>query len=193
MANLFILDNMSSFTYNLVDQLRIYNHKILIFRNNLSTLTILKLILNIKNPILILSPGPGIPSNAGCMFDVLKQLYGKLPIMGICLGHQAIIELNGGQIIQTNNFLHGRSYLITHDNKEMFTDITNPLSVACYHSLIGINIPTDKLTINASYHEDVMAIRDTPNRVCGFQFHPESILTRDGYKLLINTIFWLLN
>ncbi|SBT81897.1 Anthranilate synthase component 2 [secondary endosymbiont of Trabutina mannipara] len=192
MADILLLDNIDSFTYNLVDQLRASNHRVIIYRNNLPTFFIIKEILKIKNPILILSPGPGIPSQAGCMLELLTKLRGKLPIIGICLGHQAIILSYGGYIVQADEIIHGKASLINHDNQDMFAGMSNPLLVARYHSFIGKDIPSS-LTINANYNNIVMAIRNNNDRICGFQFHPESILTTQGTHLLNNTILWALS
>lgn len=191
MANIFLIDNIDSFTYNLVDQLRNNNHKVIVYRNNLPISLIIKKIIKTKKSILMISPGPGIPSNAGCILELIKILIGKVPIIGICLGHQAIIEVYGGNIVPADEILHGKSSMIHHDEKYMFHNIPNPLPVARYHSLIGKNIPA-KLKINAFYKNMVMAVRNNNDKVCGFQFHPESILTTQGEKLLNQTISWAL-
>ncbi|QJC29847.1 anthranilate synthase component II [Enterobacteriaceae endosymbiont of Plateumaris sericea] len=192
MSNIFILDNIDSFTYNLVDQIRSLNHKVIIYRNDIPINFLLKKLSKIKNPILLLSPGPGLPSNAGFMPNLLKILIGKLPIIGICLGHQAIIESYGGCIIQAKKILHGKSSAIIHDNKEMFFGIKNPMNVARYHSLVVNKIP-NILTINSKYKNMIMSFRFNYNRICGFQFHPESILTPDGNILIKQTIHWALS
>lgn len=191
MAQILLLDNIDSFTYNLVDQLRAMNHEVLIYRNSVSSEVIIKKINEMENPILMLSPGPGIPSKAGCMPQLLKQLRGKIPIIGICLGHQAIIENYGGIIKKAEAIVHGKTSLVKHDGLEMFSGLPNPLPFARYHSLAGYNIP-QTLTINATYDGLVMAVKNDNERVCGFQFHPESILSPDGAKLLGQTICWAL-
>ncbi|QOI11030.1 gamma-glutamyl-gamma-aminobutyrate hydrolase family protein [Blochmannia endosymbiont of Colobopsis nipponica] len=192
MANILLLNNLDSFAYNLVDQLRINKHKVLIYLNQLPVRIIIEALHKLDKPVLILSPGPGLPKNAGCMPQLLKELHGKIPIIGICLGHQAIIEFYGGCIEQAKEILHGKSSRIYHDNLDMFMNMPNPLTVARYHSLIGIKIPT-KLIINAYLDEITMAVRNNKNKICGFQFHPESILTTHGEKLLNQTINWAIN
>ncbi|AKC60580.1 glutamine amidotransferase-related protein [Blochmannia endosymbiont of Camponotus (Colobopsis) obliquus] len=190
MANILLLNNLDSFAYNLVDQLRINKHHVSIYINQLPIEIIVQALHKMQKPILILSPGPGLPKNAGCMPQLLKKLHGKIPIIGICLGHQAIIEFYGGNIEQTKEILHGKASLIKHDNLDMFYGLPNPLTVARYHSLIGTYIP-HSLTINAHFEQKiVMAVRDNNNKICGFQFHPESILTTHGEKLLNQTINW---
>lgn len=189
MVNIILLDNIDSFTYNLVDQLRSSNHQVLIYTNRLATSSIIKILMNITDPILILSPGPGSPDNAGCMMNLIKKLRGHIPIIGICLGYQAIVQSYGGQISQSTDIVHGQSSLIYHDESAMFGNIPNPLLVGRYHSLIGINIP-NSLKINAYYNNIAMAVRHDQDKVCGFQFHPESILTAYGTQLIHQTINW---
>lgn len=192
MANILFLDNVDSFTYNLVDQLRHNQHNVTIYRNTIPADVIIEKLSQMQNPILMLSPGPGAPSEAGSMPELLKRLKGKLPIIGICLGHQAIVESYGGMIVPAGDILHGKASLIEHDGQAMFKDLPNPLPVARYHSLKGENIPKT-LTVNAMCNNIVMAVRNDQDRVCGFQFHPESILTIQGVKLLEQTIEWALN
>ncbi|ADV33817.1 glutamine amidotransferase [Candidatus Blochmanniella vafra str. BVAF] len=190
MVNIILLNNIDSFTYNLVDQLRSKKHQVLIYSNRLSDSVIINVINNIDNPILVLSPGPGSPQNSGCMMSLIKKLRGHIPIIGICLGYQALVQSYGGCISQSSEIFHGRSSLIYHDEQAMFSNIPNPLLVARYHSLIGINIPSN-LKINAYYKNHIaMAIRNDLDRICGFQFHPESILTAYGTKLIHQTILW---
>lgn len=192
MANILFIDNIDSFTYNLVDQLRNSQHNVTIYRNTIPADVIVEKLSQMQNPILMLSPGPGAPNEAGCMPELLKRLKGKLPIIGICLGHQAIVESYGGSIVPAGDILHGKASLIEHDEQAMFKGLPNPLPVARYHSLKGENIPKT-LTINALCNNIVMAVRNDEDRVCGFQFHPESILTIQGVKLLEQTIEWALN
>ncbi|WP_085247495.1 bifunctional anthranilate synthase glutamate amidotransferase component TrpG/anthranilate phosphoribosyltransferase TrpD [Gilliamella mensalis] len=192
MANILFIDNIDSFTYNLVDQLRNSKHCVTIYRNTIPADVIIEKLSQMQNPILMLSPGPGAPSEAGCMPELLKRLKGKLPIIGICLGHQAIVESYGGTIVPAGDILHGKASLIEHDQQAMFKGLPNLLPVARYHSLKGENIPKT-LTINALCNNVVMAVRNDEDRVCGFQFHPESILTIQGVKLLEQTIAWALN
>lgn len=192
MANILFIDNVDSFTYNLVDQLRNSKHCVTVYRNTIPADVIIEKLSQMQNPILMLSPGPGTPSEAGCMPELLKRLKGKLPIIGICLGHQAIVESYGGSIVPAGDILHGKASLIEHDEQAMFKGLPNPLPVARYHSLKGENIP-NTLTINALCNNIVMAVRNDRDQVCGFQFHPESILTTQGVKLLEQTIEWALN
>lgn len=192
MANILLLDNVDSFTYNLVDQLRASGHHVVIYRNTVNAAHILSVLEKLEDAILVLSPGPGKPSEAGCMPDVLKSVIGKIPVIGICLGHQAIVEAYGGTVSPAGEILHGKASMATHDEQAMFAGLENPMSVARYHSLVGSQIP-ESLTICAQSNGMVMAIRNDEQRVCGFQFHPESILTTQGKLLLENTVAWALS
>ncbi|MTD39570.1 anthranilate synthase component II [Erwinia sp. CPCC 100877] len=191
MADILLLDNIDSFTWNLVDQLRANGHQVVVYRNQVPAQTILERLAQMENPVLMLSPGPGAPAQAGCMPKLLNALRGRLPIIGICLGHQAIVEAYGGNVGQAGEILHGKASAITHDGKAMFAGLPDPLPVARYHSLVGSQIPAT-LTINATFDDMVMAVRHDAERVCGFQFHPESILTPLGAKLLEQTLAWAL-
>ena len=191
MADILLLDNIDSFTYNLVDQLRSSGHRVVIYRNQIPAEVIINKLTEMENPVLMLSPGPGTPSEAGCMPELLNKLRGKLPIIGICLGHQAIVEAYGGHVGQAGEILHGKASLVEHDGEGMFSGLPSPLPVARYHSLVGSQIPAG-LTVNASFNGMVMAVRHDEERVCGFQFHPESILTTQGASLLEQTLEWAL-
>ena len=191
MADILLIDNVDSFTYNLVDQLRASGHNVVIYRNQIPADVIIEKLSQLEKPVLLLSPGPGTPSEAGCMPELLKRLRGQLPIIGICLGHQAIVETYGGFVGQAGEILHGKASSITHDNEGMFAGMNNPLPVARYHSLVGSQIP-DGLTATARFGERVMAVRHDADRVCGFQSHPESILASQGARLLEQTLAWAL-
>ncbi|MBD2809772.1 gamma-glutamyl-gamma-aminobutyrate hydrolase family protein [Xenorhabdus sp. Vera] len=192
MADILLLDNVDSFTYNLVDQLRTHGHRVVIYRNTVSADIIIAKLDEMESPLLMLSPGPGKPSDAGCMPELLKQMIGQIPVIGICLGHQAIIEAYGGKVSAAQEILHGKATPATHDGHGMFAGLPNPLTVARYHSLTGVQIPVT-LTVSASCCGTVMAVRHDTHKVCGFQFHPESILTTQGAKLLEQTLAWTLN
>jgi anthranilate synthase/aminodeoxychorismate synthase-like glutamine amidotransferase len=189
MENILLLDNKDSFTYNLVEQLRNQKNNVLIYRNTVDLETILDSLKKLKNPILMLSPGPSIPQNAGCMLDLIKKVKGCVPIIGICLGHQAIVEAYGGMIGYAGEIFHGKASLINHDGLEMFQGIPQPLPVARYHSLICNKIPKNFI-INSYFNKMIMSVRNNLDRVCGFQFHPESILTTCGDQILKQIISW---
>ncbi|CAL4326067.1 glutamine amidotransferase-related protein [Buchnera aphidicola] len=189
MANILLLDNIDSFTYNLVEQIRNKNHYVLIYRNTVNKKVIVNSLNSMSNPILMLSPGPSTPKNAGCMLNLINEIKGKYPIIGICLGHQAIVEAYGGVIGYAGEIFHGKASLINHDGLEMFEGLPQPLPVARYHSLICNKIPK-KFIINSYFNDMIMSVRNNIDYVCGFQFHPESILTTSGALLLEQIIHW---
>lgn len=190
MANILLLDNIDSFTYNLVEQLRNQKNNVVIYRNTVDIEIILNSLKKLKNPILMLSPGPSIPRHAGCMLDLIKMVKGYIPIVGICLGHQAIVEAYGGMIDYAGEIFHGKASLINHDGLEMFKDIPQPLPVARYHSLVVCKDIPKNFVINSFFKEMIMSVRNNSDRVCGFQFHPESILTTCGDQILKKIIKW---
>lgn len=191
MANILFVDNFDSFTYNLVDQFRELGHQVTIFRNDYPLQDFLAKVQNTEDCLVALSPGPGNPTEAGNLLAIIQQLKGKVPMIGICLGHQAIIEALGGEVVHTGTVLHGKVSKIEHDNQAMFAGLNNPMPVARYHSLMGDKLP-EELEVNAWFGHIVMAIRHKTLPICGFQFHPESILTVEGTKLLKQAIEWLI-
>ncbi|MDG2916540.1 aminodeoxychorismate/anthranilate synthase component II [Bisgaard Taxon 10/6] len=190
MATIVFLDNFDSFTYNLVDQFRTLGHQVKIYRNDCD-LDLLEKMCREPDTILALSPGPGTPAEAGNMLPLIRQVKNSVPIIGICLGHQALIEAFGGKVVHAGEVLHGKVSKIQHDNQAMFAGLQNPMPVARYHSLMGSDLP-EELIVNANYNGIVMAIRHRDLPICAFQFHPESLLTVQGSKLLEQSVDWLL-
>ncbi|APD51244.1 aminodeoxychorismate/anthranilate synthase component II [Francisella hispaniensis] len=190
MANIIFIDNFDSFSYNLVDEFRVLGNHVEVFRNNLYLDVLLDKINSVENPIVVISPGPGNPASAGCIVDLISILKGKIPIIGICLGHQAIIEAYGGIVSHANEIVHGKTAKVKFIKHDIFKDLESPLNVARYHSLVAIKVPTD-LEIVAEVNDLVMAVVDDKNKVCGLQFHPESIMTIHGSKLLDNIVRWV--
>ncbi len=188
--SVFLLDNFDSFTYNLVDQFRSQGLDVRIYRNHLSAQEIKQHINDSPNPpVLVLSPGPGNPQQAGCMLELIDLCKGEVPIIGICLGHQALVESYGGVVGKADEIVHGKSSAIEHDNRLMFEGLSNPLPVARYHSLVATSMP-ENLAVNAHYQSMPMAIINEQDKVVGFQFHPESILTSEGATLLSRSLDW---
>ena len=192
-AKIFMLDNLDSFTYNLVDEFQVLGFEPIIYRNTISADYILAQMAACEEPVLlVLSPGPGEPKNAGCLMELINKAVGHYPILGICLGHQALIEHYGGDVVRAPEIVHGKASSVTHNNQGAFVDIIQPLPVARYHSLIGSNLPVE-LETTAFYQTDQgekipMAISHQRDKVIGFQFHPESILTTFGSTLLAQSI-----
>ena len=192
-TTLFFLDNFDSFTYNLVDQFRALGYPVKIYRNSQSAKQIKQHIDDCENEVvLILSPGPGTPSAAGCLIELIGLCRGEIPMIGICLGHQALIEQYGGTVNGADEIMHGKSSLINHCGDRMFNGLNQPLSVARYHSLVGTNVP-DSLEVVADFNGMCMAVYNQTDRVIGFQFHPESILTCEGANLLENSLNFVTN
>ncbi len=200
MANLIFIDNFDSFTYNLVDQFRSLGHQVTIYRNNVSLDVIEAAIGKLDNPVVILSPGPGAPSEAGCMPELLQRLKEKkitakqitVPVIGICLGHQAIVEAYGGKVEGAAEIVHGKVSMMEHHNHVVYQRLPSPLAIARYHSLVATSVP-DTLTVTAKADGEVMSVVQEEDKVCGYQFHPESIMTTYGATLLANTIEWALS
>ena len=192
-----MLDNLDSFTYNLVDEFKCLGFDPLIYRNTLSADYILEQLnkeseINENGVILVLSPGPGDPSHAGCLMELISKTVGKFPILGICLGHQALIQHYGGVIGRAPEIVHGKSSNINHNSNGAFANISNPLPVARYHSLVATTMP-DSINMIAQFTTDnnqilPMAVEHTQDAILGFQFHPESILTTYGSNLLAQSL-----
>lgn len=189
----FLLDNVDSFTYNLVDELRTMELNIVVYRNNVDARMLFeKMQLQAESGpvLLLLSPGPGAPHEAGCMPELLSMVQGHFPVLGICLGHQAIVAHYGGTVGRAEDVMHGKSSAVTHTGEAMFAGMPQPLHVARYHSLMALELP-EGLTPLAKVGTTVMAVYQSDDKMLGFQFHPESILTAEGSRLLLQSIHYL--
>ncbi len=180
-----LIDNYDSFTYNLYQMIAQYDNTVQVVRNDKMTIEAIKLL----NPqALILSPGPGHPKDAGICIDVIKTFSGVVPILGVCLGHQAIVHAFGGKVIQAGEIIHGKASEVFHDNQGIFANLPMPFMAGRYHSLMAeqASLPT-VLRIDAYSKPDmIMGIAHKQHLTFGVQFHPESILTPDGYDLISN-------
>ncbi|WP_345242882.1 aminodeoxychorismate/anthranilate synthase component II [Pontibacillus salipaludis] len=180
-----MIDNYDSFTYNLVQYVGEIYGDITVRRNNEVTIEEIRAM---APDAIILSPGPCSPNEAGICLEVVRQFAGVMPILGVCLGHQTIIQAFGGEIGRAKELFHGKTSLVIHDGRSMYNQIPLPFTVARYHSLIGseVTLPPS-LEITARTPEgDLMGVRHLDFAVEGVQFHPESILTEHGKKLLRN-------
>ena len=183
---LLIIDNYDSFTYNLVQYLGELGATIDVRRND--AVSIEEIETTIKPDKILISPGPGTPDAAGISLEVLKNYAGRVPILGVCLGHQAIGQMFGGKVVRAPVPVHGKPVEIRHDGKTIFQDIENNFPAGRYHSLIveRESLP-DCLEISATSPDGlIMAMRHKTHKIEGVQFHPESILTTEGKKLLQN-------
>ncbi|WP_394201079.1 aminodeoxychorismate/anthranilate synthase component II [Shewanella waksmanii] len=188
---IYLLDNFDSFTYNLVDQFRSLGFEVVIYRNDVDAQFIAdKLLSELTPSALVLSPGPGAPHEAGCLMELLALVAGKAPILGICLGHQAIVEHFGGKVERANNVVHGKASPTFHNGQGVFSQLASPLPVARYHSLVATEVP-DCLEVIATTESMPMAISHRTHKIIGFQFHPESILTTLGSQLLTQSLTYL--
>jgi anthranilate synthase component II len=181
-----VIDNYDSFTYNLVQYLGELGTQPMVRRNNEVTLDEIS---ELKPERIVISPGPGRPEQAGITLDVIRKFGPTTPLLGVCLGHQAIGMAFGGAVVRAIAPMHGKTSSITHDGQGVFTGMSTPLTVARYHSLVVDRTGwPDELEISAQTEEDgtVMALRHRQYPIHGVQFHPESIMTRDGHHLLRN-------
>ena len=182
-----MLDNYDSFTYNLVQYLGELGQRVLVHRNDALSINDIKKL----NPArIVISPGPGRPEDAGISCDVIREFSGKIPILGVCLGHQAIGYVFGAKIVGAKKLMHGKTSKIYHNKKDIFKGIPNPFLATRYHSLLveRKSLP-DCLEITASTAEDeIMGLKHKAHPVWGVQFHPESILTKSGKQILDNFI-----
>lgn len=180
---LLLIDNHDSFTYNLYDYFKQLGKKIQVVKSNALSLAQMKTL----NPsCLVISPGPGRPVDAGISLSAIDYFSGKIPILGVCLGHQAIAIYFGAKIVQADKPMHGKIAFINHDQCGLFTSLPNPMKVVRYHSLVidKQTLPSC-LTISAETDEGIiMAIRHKTLPIEGVQFHPEAILTTNGIQLL---------
>ena len=183
---LLVIDNYDSFTYNLVQYLGELGQTVEVRRNN--RVTIDEIENSLRPERIVISPGPGTPDDAGITLDVIAHFSGKVPVLGVCLGHQAIGQAFGGKVIRAPELMHGKASRVSHDGKTIFAGITDPFLAGRYHSLIveQESLP-DSLEISARTTEDIiMGLRHRELKVEGVQFHPESILTSEGKQLLAN-------
>ena len=188
-----LIDNFDSFTYNLVNQLKSMVNAVKIYRNNVPLQTLVDSVFDReKLQIIVLSPGPGNPDGAGITIELIEKYKGVIPILGICLGHQAIVQNYGGTIGAAKSIIHGKTCDVQLDkNEALFTGIESPFRAARYHSLAATKL-SDSLKVIATSGGDVMAVKHETDKVLGFQFHPESILTPKGAQLMKQSLQWLL-
>lgn len=182
-----MIDNYDSFTYNLVHYLGELGEEVVVFRNDKITL---EGVGRLDPDMIMISPGPCTPTEAGISVDLIKEFFGKKPMLGVCLGHQSLAYARGGNIVRAKKLLHGKTSMIHHDAKGIYSGIPDPFEATRYHSLIveERSLP-DEFEISAWTDEgEIMGIRHKEYVLEGVQFHPESILTRFGKDILKNFI-----
>ena len=188
---IFVFDNYDSFTYNLVQYLGEMGQEIVVKRNDQTTLAEIE---ELKPSHILISPGPCTPQEAGISMDVIRHFAGKVPLFGVCLGHQAIGAVFGGKVTRAANLMHGKTSEIEHDGRTIFGGVPSPFTATRYHSLIvseeGLpaELEVSARTKDADGTNVIMGLRHRRYPVEGVQFHPESVLTPEGKKLIRNFI-----
>jgi anthranilate synthase/aminodeoxychorismate synthase-like glutamine amidotransferase len=181
-----VIDNYDSFTYNLVQYLGELGSEVRVVRNDAASIDSISALQPAR---IVISPGPGRPEHAGITMDVIRQLGSSIPILGVCLGHQAIGAVFGGAVVRASTPMHGKTSTIEHDGRGVFAGIDGPFVASRYHSLVVSDdgLP-DELEVTARTREDrtIMGLRHRERPIHGVQFHPESILTGEGMRLLRN-------
>jgi anthranilate synthase/aminodeoxychorismate synthase-like glutamine amidotransferase len=182
-ARLLLIDNYDSFTYNLVQAFLVLGAEVTVHRNDTLTPAEARALAPTH---LCISPGPGTPRDAGVSMDMIREFAGRIPVLGVCLGHQSIVEVFGGEVVRADRLMHGKTSLVHHDARTLFAGLPQPCEVGRYHSLIAApaRLPP-VLEVSARTGEgEIMAVRHRTLTVEGVQFHPESILTPDGPRML---------
>lgn len=185
----FVLDNYDSFTYNLVQYLGELNAEVEVRRNDQTTVEAIE---QLRPERILISPGPCTPQEAGISMDVIRYFAGKVPVLGVCLGHQAIGAVFGGRVVRAANLMHGKTSQIEHDSGTIFRGVPSPMTATRYHSLVvaeeGLpeELEISARTTDADGTSVIMGLRHKQYSVEGVQFHPESVLTSDGKELIRN-------
>ena len=182
---LLLIDNYDSFTYNLVQAFLVLGADVRVIRNDAISVEEAKR-LDITH--LCISPGPGTPHDAGVSMDMIRAFAGRLPIFGVCLGHQSIVEVFGGDVVRAPRLMHGKTSMVKHDGRTLFEGLPNPCEVGRYHSLIAQpeSLPPELLVTSQTPEGEIMGVRHRTLMVEGVQFHPESVLTPQGPQLMGN-------
>jgi anthranilate synthase component 2/para-aminobenzoate synthetase component 2 len=182
---LLLVDNYDSFTYNLVQAFMVLGAEVLVHRNDAITVEEAQ---GLEPTHLCISPGPGTPRDAGVSMDMIRAFAGEIPVLGVCLGHQSLVEVFGGEVVRAGRLMHGKVSLVTHDDRGVFAGLSQPFEAGRYHSLLARpgSLP-DVLEVTAQTDRgEIMGVRHRELAVGGVQFHPESILTPEGPRLMQN-------
>lgn len=187
-ARILLIDNYDSFTYNLVQAFLILEAEVLVYRNDAITVAEAQAL---DASHLVISPGPGRPQDAGCSLAMIDAFAGEIPLLGVCLGHQCLVEHFGGEIVAAAALMHGKTSLVQHDGAGVYRGVPNPFEVGRYHSLAARRDRVPKvLEVTATTPEqEIMGVRHHAIAAEGVQFHPESVLTPHGPKLLENFLY----
>ena len=185
MTRLLLIDNYDSFTYNLVQAFLMEGADVQVYRNDAIDVTTAEALAPTH---ICISPGPGTPAAAGISIEMIRAFAGKLPVFGVCLGHQAIVEAMGGEVVRADRLMHGKTSVITHDESGLFQAMPNPCEVGRYHSLIAHpeRLPPALYVTARTEQGEIMGVRHREWQLEGVQFHPESVLTPEGQVLMAN-------
>ncbi len=186
--NVMFIDNFDSFTYSLVDEFAKRGCMVDVYRNNAPLEKISGIIEKNGHGLIVVSPGPSTPKKAGNIVPLIKKFAGKIPVFGVCLGEQAIIEAFGGMVGKAAETIHGKPSAVYHDGKKIFRGLPSPFQAGRYHSLSGQRIPKELIVTAKSESGIVMGVRHKKFFVEGVQFHPESILTPVGGRIIENLL-----
>jgi anthranilate synthase/aminodeoxychorismate synthase-like glutamine amidotransferase len=181
-----MVDNHDSFTFNIVEALERLGASVRTVRNEIAAEDAFAQALQ-ANAMILISPGPGRPEDAGCSMDLVRLAKGKMPLFGVCLGHQAMVLEAGGEVVRAPEPVHGKASLLKHDATGPFADVPNPIKIGRYHSLCTPNPPA-RFHVHAAIDGRAMAISDRAAKQVGVQFHPESVLTPGGQQILANVL-----
>ena len=184
-VRMLLIDNYDSFTYNLVQAFAAHGADVMVYRNDAISV---EEGLALEPTHLVISPGPGRPEDAGVSLDMIGAFAGKVPILGVCLGHQSIVQHHGGEIVRAERLMHGKTSMVKHDGQTIFEGISNPFEVGRYHSLCAEHetLPDDLVVTAETERGEIMGVRHKTQKIEGVQFHPESVLTPEGDRLMVN-------
>jgi anthranilate synthase/aminodeoxychorismate synthase-like glutamine amidotransferase len=184
-ARILLIDNYDSFTYNLVQAFLVLGAEVEVRRNDETDLESARAL---GPSHLVISPGPGRPENAGLSLAMIEAFAGEIPVLGVCLGHQSIVQHFGGEIVAAQSLMHGKTSLVKHDGEGLFAGLPNPFEAGRYHSLAAkqSSVPKELIVTASTDEGEIMGVRHNRFNVVGVQFHPESVLTPEGPKLLDN-------
>jgi anthranilate synthase/aminodeoxychorismate synthase-like glutamine amidotransferase len=184
-VRMLLIDNYDSFTYNLVQAFAAHGAEVMVYRNDAISIDEG---LALEPTHLVISPGPGRPEDAGVSLDMIATFAGRIPVLGVCLGHQSIVAQQGGAIVRAERLMHGKTSMVSHDARTIYQGLSEPFEVGRYHSLCAEEktLP-DTLEITAQTDRgEIMGVRHKSLPIEGVQFHPESVLTPEGDKLMVN-------
>ena len=184
-VRMLLIDNYDSFTYNLVQAFAAMGAEVMVYRNDAITV---EEALALKPTHLVISPGPGRPEDAGVSLEMIGAFAGKRPILGVCLGHQSIVQQHGGNIVRAERLMHGKTSMVKHDGQTIYEGLPNPFEVGRYHSLCAEkeSLPDEFIVTAQTDRGEIMGVRHKALPIEGVQFHPESVLTPEGDYLMAN-------